>query len=109
MSGVALDGGRAERAIGVPSATGLDVACGNNVEDEEQDATDAAEQRWKMYDSLHCGSADLAKQILGQTHMVLEKCLQTEQAVESTVGAARSEYFGTDTDEEKWSSGKPLA
>ena len=58
------------------------------------------EQRWKMYDSLHCGSVDWAKQILGQTHIVLEKCLQSEQAVESKVGAARSE---------RWSSGKPLA
>ena len=44
MSGAPLDGGHAERASGVASAAGVEVACGNVVEDEEKDATDAAHE-----------------------------------------------------------------
>ena len=35
MSGAPLDGGHAERAIGVATAAGVEVACGNKVEDAE--------------------------------------------------------------------------
>ena len=42
MSGAPLDGGHAECAIGVVSGAGVEVACGNSVEDEEKDAVRAA-------------------------------------------------------------------
>ena len=44
VSGAPLDGGHAERAAGVARASGVEVACGDTAEDEENDAIDAAHE-----------------------------------------------------------------
>ena len=77
------------------------------------------EERWKMYDALHCGifdhsanqlsiygavatwCEDFAQLIPGQTHVFMEKiCGEGERPVVSKNGTARSGFFGTDTEEE---------
>ena len=45
VRGAPLVGGHPERAIGVASAAGVEVACGHNIVDEEKDAIDAARQQ----------------------------------------------------------------
>ena len=105
-----LDSGHAERAIGVASAAG-GVACGNSVEDDEKDATDAAYE--EVMESDEAGALELE-----DANAMLEGlCIEAEgvfdiahyEIVTGHVAEFASGTSGTDTVATRGASSAPTA